>query len=224
MQLLDMKKMNMDNEMRKLTMKRPDTDYITKTFMGRIILQLTMIISLIVWAVLGLILYVPMVLRMVVYYSSMVFVSVFHQVDLPRVRERLEYAIEVYPERFRRIITSFHERGPRDEKTPHLEPINWQSFIKAVWVDAIWMFVFWATPTFCIFPEVTLRVSKAFGIALIWLLAGALVIALVRWGFTTIKPFYSSIPGTSKLPPSTKEATPNAPRGPCKEEDKADDD
>jgi hypothetical protein len=110
----------------------------------RAILMLSMIVSLLVWTIVGFIIYVPMVLRMTAYFCSMVIISIFHQIDIAKVQQRLEYTIHLYPDRFKIIIESFkksHSYIPFLEST---ESIEWKKLIKKAVIDVIWCLIFWS--------------------------------------------------------------------------------
>ena len=109
----------------------------------RIILMISMVISLIVWAVVGFIIYVPMLLRMTAYFSTMVVVSIFHAIDIAKVQQRLEYTVHIYPDKFKMIIDSFKTSRSNIPFLDRIEPINWEQFIKRAWLDVVWGVIFW---------------------------------------------------------------------------------
>lgn len=110
-----------------------------------------MIISLSVWAIVGLIIYIPMLFRMVAFYCSMVVASAFQSVDLEFAQSRLEYVIHLYPDRFKLIILSFRDRHVAANGVSNRNPINIQDFLQKALIDIIWGIIFWATVYFWIF-------------------------------------------------------------------------
>ena len=119
----------------------------------RFILFLTMIISLFVWATVGLIIYIPMLFRMVAFYCSMVVASAFQDIDLPYAQSRLEYVINLYPDRFKLIILSFRDRNETSNNLTNRKPIDLTIFLQKAVVDIVWAFIFWLTVYLWIFKS-----------------------------------------------------------------------
>ena len=109
------------------------------------LLSIAMLISLIVWSVFGLIIYIPMILRMTSYYCGMVLMSAFSFIDLNVVRQRLEYAIHVYPDTFTKIVESFKNSSPQQYPLENIQPISWEDLLKNAAVDIVWTIIFWSS-------------------------------------------------------------------------------
>lgn len=107
------------------------------------ILFVAMIISLVVWTIVGFVIYIPIVLRMTSYYCGMVVLSAFSPVDLNLVKQRLDYAVHLYPDTFAKIIDSFKSNYSEREPMLNFKPINWSHFWEKALVDIIWTLIFW---------------------------------------------------------------------------------
>lgn len=114
----------------------------------RTILAFAMVLSILVWAVVGFIIYIPMLFRITAFYCGMVVLSAFDQgenLDLRRAQQKLDYVTHIYPDRFIKIVESFEKRDkitlpPHDKKSI---TIGWKDFLKSAATDIAWTLIFW---------------------------------------------------------------------------------
>jgi len=111
----------------------------------KFVLIVAMVISLIVWAIAGFIIYIPLLFRMMSYYCSMVIASSFYKIDLIYVEKRLEYAAHLYPDRFKKIVDSFQSEYKEDEQNDSIEPISWKEFFRKAFIELLWTMIFWTS-------------------------------------------------------------------------------
>ena len=105
-----------------------------------------MLIVLAAWAVIGFILWIPLLTRMMAYFVGMVAASSFRKINLQLAENSLNFAIEFYINGFRRILHLLSDNSADiDNISPMADtrPIGGLDFLKSVAVDVVWTIVFW---------------------------------------------------------------------------------
>lgn len=111
------------------------------------------VMVLVLWAIIGLIVWVPMLLRMVAYFCGVILISSFRKVDVQIAQKRLDFAIQFYSSGFRKIIRSYSETTLEPgEPLQDNEPIDLADFLKQAFVDLAWALVFWVVILAVIVP------------------------------------------------------------------------
>ena len=102
-----------------------------------------LLLAVTIWSVVGFIAYVPMILRLTAYFSAMVFVASFQNVNLKPIQSKLEYGISFYPNGFARIFKSFSEQELDKHKDVEEEGIDFPKLVGHIRIDIVWGTVFW---------------------------------------------------------------------------------
>jgi hypothetical protein len=96
-------------------------------------------IIILVWAVVGLLFWIPLLARISAYYVLMVIVSTYTEADLSGARVALDSAVNFYASGFRKILRSLSE--PISPDTP-IRPLD-TSNLKKVLFEGIYTLFFW---------------------------------------------------------------------------------
>lgn len=134
----------------------------------RILRLVATVMVLVLWTIIGLIVWVPMLLRMVAYFCGVILISSFRKVDVHQAQKRLDFAIQFYSNGFRKIIRSYSETALEPgEHLQNNEPIDLAEFLKQAFVDLAWALLFWVVILAVIVPVTVFAVLTPIG----WIVA-----------------------------------------------------
>ena len=140
----------------------------------RILRFIVTVAVLCLWAIIGLIVWVPMLLRMVAYFCGVILISSFRRVDVQAAQKRLDFAIQFYSNGFRKIIRSYSDTALEPgESLPNNEPIDLVDSLKQAMVDLAWALLFWIVILAVIVPVTVFAFLTPIG----WIIA----IGLAAW-------------------------------------------
>lgn len=100
-------------------------------------------ITLIIWGVVGFVLWIPLLTRMIAYFVSMIAASSFISTNVAVAQQRLNYAIEFYINGFRKIIGVMTKTSSDEEVLQNTLPTRLEEFFKVIATDLIWTIIFW---------------------------------------------------------------------------------
>lgn len=112
-----------------------------------VIKTIVTVLVLVAWAIIGLVLWIPLLTRMIAYFVGVITASAFRTLDTHKAMANLNFAIEFYINGFRRILAVIHRTDSEDTQPPALdntEFVGIVDFLKSVATDLIWAIVFWA--------------------------------------------------------------------------------
>jgi len=96
------------------------------------------------WTFVGLVLWIPLLLRVMAYFTAMVAVSSFtRNVSIKEVQNRLNFAIEFYVYGYRRIWEVAKQHGAAQGELHDTPPLDILDLLKDIALDMVWTFVFW---------------------------------------------------------------------------------
>ena len=96
----------------------------------------------IIWAIIGLIIWIPMLFRVIALFTSVLISSQFTGSDVRSAQSKLDYAITFYMLGFTKISKSFL----RSEKSAAIisnTSMDVEKILKAMALDSIWLVIFW---------------------------------------------------------------------------------
>ncbi len=98
------------------------------------------------WAVIGFLIWVPLLMRMVAYFVGIVGLSTYQRVDVRQAQRRLDFATSFYARGFRQVQESVQSLDSEEhyDLIPHSEPIDLAHFFKTTVVDFVWAIAFWS--------------------------------------------------------------------------------
>lgn len=137
----------------------------TNSIYIRLITSIIHIITLLIWSVIGLIIYVPLVARLTAVFCGMVIIASFQKIDLSVHQRRLEYAIKFYSRGFCLILSSFNQSNNLNTELDG-NPVDMFEFMQKVWVDIIWAIIFWFGAVALFIPGFSVNLISA--LHLIW--------------------------------------------------------
>ncbi len=162
--------------------------------MTALIRYFALIVSLLMWAVIGAIFWLPLVGRTMAYYSACVVAATFRNLSMHRAQERLEYAVTFYGKGFRKILEGFDSQNATKNigKTPKND---WGDAFKAVSLELISVVLFWSLPLWLILPSgVRSDIASTLGVVV--------VIAVVSAGLIIVRYAYKSFTKSDYSDPS----------------------
>jgi len=99
----------------------------------------------------GFVFWIPLLLKMIAYFSSMITISTFRNIQIKAAQDRLNFAIEFYVVGFVKILDILKRKNFQEIKLEDIAPINfWDLFISIIW-DVLWTLVFWGGVFFFIY-------------------------------------------------------------------------
>ena len=141
-------------------------------------------VTLLIWTVLGFIIYLPMLFRLTAYFSGMILVASFQKVDLTLAQKRLEYGVRFYPNGFAMILKAF-KKIEEDNDNLDGPPVNFVKFLDRIWLDLVWGLIFWGSILLIFFPTL-LSAIKSITFLIGWWVAiviGILFIIIILLSF-----------------------------------------
>lgn len=103
------------------------------------------IITLFIWTFIGFFLWIPLLTRMISYFTGMVAVSTFKNANVTAAQQRLNFAIEFYINGFKKILGVLSKTDSDEITLENTEPFNIDTFIKSVVIDIVWTIIFWSS-------------------------------------------------------------------------------
>jgi hypothetical protein len=104
------------------------------------------LIVLAIWTVIGLILWIPLLTRMIAYFSSAVAMESLTKTDIRHAQQRLNFAIEFYIQGFRKIIDVLAKKDSAEiELNNATHNLGWSEYFKRVGIEIIWTIIFWSS-------------------------------------------------------------------------------
>lgn len=130
--------------------KTADTDDLSQNIVARCIRTVTYIIVCLLWSIIGIILWVPLLFRIISVYTAVVMAASFKKFDMKNSQKRLDTVITFYIDGFRRIISSFGISS--DEDIISSPPLNNKhaELIIRIGGEMTWSAIFWITTYFSI--------------------------------------------------------------------------
>ena len=104
-------------------------------------------IVIVSWAIVGFILWLPLLTRMMAYFTGFVAAASFRKLNLSHAKDSLNFAIEFYINGFRRILIILGSDSIDPAALPTLkndQPTSLVDFLKSIAADIIWAIIFWA--------------------------------------------------------------------------------
>jgi hypothetical protein len=95
-----------------------------------------------IWTVLGPLFWIPLLARMVAYFTAMVTLSAVSRTDISAAQARLDYAVAFFPHGYRLILDSITKAAKPGSPLPNAEPQPGQ--VMAVVKEIFWAALFWA--------------------------------------------------------------------------------
>lgn len=119
----------------------------------KIIYTIRVLVTLVVlgiWTIMGLVFWIPLLLKMIAYFSSMITISTFRNIQIKAAQDRLNFAIEFYVVGFVKILDILKRKNLEDIKLGDIAPVNfWDLLFSIIW-DILWTAVFWGGVVFFI--------------------------------------------------------------------------
>ena len=107
-------------------------------------------IVLAIWTVIGFLFWIPLLIRMIAYFSSMITISTFRRIEIRHAQDRLNFAIEFYINGFVKILDILNRKKLEDLKLEDIKPIDiWDLFVSIIW-DIFWSLIFWGSLVFLV--------------------------------------------------------------------------
>jgi len=112
---------------------------------------LVTLIVLFIWTIIGFLFWIPLLLKMIAYFSSMITISTFRNVQIKAAQDRLNFAVEFYVRGFVKILDILKRKNLEEIKLEDITPVDfWDLFISIIW-DILWTLVFWGGVIFLIY-------------------------------------------------------------------------
>jgi CRISPR/Cas system-associated protein Cas10 (large subunit of type III CRISPR-Cas system) len=109
------------------------------------------IIVLIIWSIVGFLFWIPLLGRMIIWYTSMITISTFRQVDISYAQSRLTFAIEFYIIGFNKILELLKHKKLTYTRDDNQDPLNlWEFLTSLIW-DLLWTLIFWVALSYFIY-------------------------------------------------------------------------
>jgi hypothetical protein len=104
----------------------------------------TLILAMVmaIWTVLGPLFWIPLLARMVAYFTAMVTLSAVSRTDISAAQARLDYAVAFFPHGYRLILDSITQAAQPGSPLPNAEPQPGQ--VMALVKEILWAALFWA--------------------------------------------------------------------------------
>lgn len=116
-----------------------------------IIRVLVTLLVLVIWTIMGFVFWIPLLLKMIAYFSSMITISTFRNIQIKAAQDRLNFAIEFYVVGFVKILDILKRKNFQEIKLEDIAPVNfWDLFISIIW-DILWTLIFWGGVFFLIY-------------------------------------------------------------------------
>jgi len=104
---------------------------------------IVIIIVLVIWSVIGFLFWIPLLIKMIGYFSSMITISTFRNIDIRHAQNRLNFSIQFYIIGYVKILDILKRKKFDELKLEDNFPINiWDLFISIIW-DILWTLLFW---------------------------------------------------------------------------------
>ncbi len=101
------------------------------------------VVILLIWSVIGLMFWIPLMIRMVAYFCGMITISTFQNVDIKYAQDRLNFSIEFYVMGFIKILDILKRKKFGEIKLETNQPINFKRLLFSIIWDIIWTISFW---------------------------------------------------------------------------------
>jgi len=104
-----------------------------------------------IWTVIGFVLWIPLLTRMIAYFSGIVVTSAFsRKVSTDEAQKHLNFAIEFYVYGYKKVLEVL-QRDDDEIESQSPTPIDLWELVKTVLVDIIWTLMFWSGIVFLLF-------------------------------------------------------------------------
>ena len=146
----------MENILEQEHEKQVDESKNTSDMASNIVLQIIRYIACVIvvigWATVGFVLWVPLLVRMIIYFIGVVSAASFRGMDLSHARSGLDFAIEFYVNGFRIALTTLDKKLLSPVFIPqNYKPISFLDFIRVMAINSIWTAIFWGFSYFMTF-------------------------------------------------------------------------
>lgn len=120
---------------------------------NKIIYAIRVLVTLVVlgiWTIMGFVFWIPLLLKMIAYFSSMITISTFRNIQIKAAQDRLNFAIEFYVVGFVMILDILKRKKLEKIKLEDIAPVDfWDLLFSIIW-DILWTVVFWGGVVFFI--------------------------------------------------------------------------
>jgi len=111
---------------------------------------LVTLLVLVIWTIMGFVFWIPLLLKMIAYFSSMITISTFRNIQIKAAQDRLNFAIEFYVVGFVMILDILKRKKLEKIKLEDIAPVDfWDLLFSIIW-DILWTVVFWGGVVFFI--------------------------------------------------------------------------
>ncbi len=101
------------------------------------------VIVLLLWTIIGFIIWIPLLIRMIAYFSGMITISTFRKTDIREAQNRLNFAIEFYINGFKKVVDVWKRDSGEEIKLKDNESLSIIPLLKSLAIDIVWTIIFW---------------------------------------------------------------------------------
>jgi len=121
--------------------------YKESTIVGYIINAIRSVVIAIVlflWTFIGFIIWIPLLTRMIAYFTGMVTMSAFRKSTVKEAQNRLNFAVEFYINGFKKILDVLKRDSYEEIELKDNKPLKIIPLLKSMALDIAWTLLFWA--------------------------------------------------------------------------------
>jgi len=97
---------------------------------------LVTLLVLVIWTIMGFVFWIPLLLKMIAYFSSMITISTFRNIQIKAAQDRLNFAIEFYVVGFVKILDILKRKKLEKIKLEDIAPVDfWDMFMNVQQVN-----------------------------------------------------------------------------------------